>query len=142
MCENNLYGEFTPYEQVTAGEIRARAETLDIAARTIDGNDVWAVRDAAAEAVEQARSGDGPCFIEALTYRFVGHSRSDPGRYRKPGELDEWRERDPLKRLRDSIEGAEAVEASVEAEIEQLVENALAAPFPSPDPDAREFKDG
>ena len=142
VCENNLYGEFTPYEQVTAGEIRARAETLDIAARTIDGNDVWAVRDAAAEAVEQARSGDGPCFIEALTYRFVGHSRSDPGRYRKPGELDEWRERDPLKRLRDSIEGAEAVEASVEGEIEQLVENALAAPFPSPDPDAREFKDG
>jgi len=142
VCENNLYGEFTPYEQVTAGEIRARAETLGIAARTIDGNDVWAVRDAAAEAVEQARSGDGPCFIEALTYRFVGHSRSDPGRYRKPGELDEWRERDPLKRLRDSIEGAEAVEASVEAEIEQLVENALAAPFPSPDPDAREFKDG
>ena len=142
VCENNLYGEFTPYEQVTAGEIRARAETLGIAAQTIDGNDVWAVRDAAAEAVEQARSGDGPCFIEALTYRFVGHSRSDPGRYRKPGELDEWRERDPLKRLRDSIEGAEAVEASVEAEIEQLVENALAAPFPSPDPDAREFKDG
>ena len=142
VCENNLYGEFTPYEQVTAGEIRARAETLGIAAQTIDGNDVWAVRDAAAQAVEQARSGDGPCFIEALTYRFVGHSRSDPGRYRKPGELDEWRERDPLKRLRDSIDGAEAVEASMEAEIEQLVENALAAPFPSPDPDAREFKDG
>jgi TPP-dependent pyruvate/acetoin dehydrogenase alpha subunit len=142
VCENNLYGEFTPYEQVTAGEIRARAETLGIAAQTIDGNDVWAVRDAAAEAVDQARSGDGPCFIEALTYRFVGHSRSDPGRYRKAGELDEWRERDPLKRLRDSIEGAEAVEASVEAEIEKLIENALAAPFPSPDPDAREFKDG
>jgi acetoin:2,6-dichlorophenolindophenol oxidoreductase subunit alpha len=142
VCENNLYGEFTPYEQVTAGQIRARAETLDIHAQRIDGNDVFAVREAAREAVDRARGGDGPCFIEALTYRFVGHSRSDPGRYRKPGELDEWRERDPLKGLRDSIEGAEAVEASVEGEIEQLVENALAAPFPSPDPDAREFKDG
>jgi acetoin:2,6-dichlorophenolindophenol oxidoreductase subunit alpha len=142
VCENNLYGEFTPYEQVTAGEIRARAETLGIAAQTIDGNDVWAVREAASEAVDRARSGDGPCFIEALTYRFVGHSRSDPGRYRKPGELDEWRERDPLKRLRDSLDDAEAVEASVEAEIEQVVENALAAPFPDPDPDAREFKGG
>jgi acetoin:2,6-dichlorophenolindophenol oxidoreductase subunit alpha len=148
VCENNLYGEFTPYEQVTAGEIRARAETLEIAAQTIDGNDVWAVRAAAREAVERARSGEGPCFIEALTYRFVGHSRSDPGRYRKPGELDEWKERDPLIRARATIEenvdGSEVdkVEASVEAEIEQLIENALAAPFPSPDPNAREFKDG
>jgi TPP-dependent pyruvate/acetoin dehydrogenase alpha subunit len=142
VCENNLYGEFTPFEQVTAGEIRARAETLDISAQTIDGNDVWAVRDAAREAVDRARAGDGPCFIEALTYRFVGHSRSDPGRYRKPGELDAWRERDPLKRLRESLDGADEVEASVEAEIEQLVERGLAAPFPAPDPDAREFKDG
>jgi TPP-dependent pyruvate/acetoin dehydrogenase alpha subunit len=142
VCENNLYGEFTPFEQVTAGEIRARAETLEIPARTVDGNDVWAVREAAAEAVERARAGDGPCFIEALTYRFVGHSRSDPGRYRKPGELDAWRERDPLKRLRGSVENAEEVEASVEAEIHQVVDRGLAAPFPSPDPSAREFKDG
>jgi len=142
VCENNLYGEFTPYEQVTAGEIRARAETLQIHAQTIDGNDVFAVRDAAREAVDRARGGDGPCFIEALTYRFVGHSRSDPGRYRKPGELDEWRERDPLKRLRDSVPDADEVDASVEREIAQLIENALAAPFPDPDPNAREYKDG
>jgi len=142
VCENNLYGEFTPYEQVTAGEIRARAETLQIHAQTIDGNDVFAVRDAAREAVDRARSGDGPCFIEALTYRFVGHSRSDPGRYRKPGELDEWRERDPLKRLRDSVPDADEVDASVESEIAQLIENALAAPFPDPDPNAREFSGG
>ena len=142
VCENNLYGEFTPYEQVTAGQIRARAETLEIYAQTIDGNDVFAVRDAAREAVNRARGGDGPCFIEALTYRFVGHSRSDPGRYRKPGELDEWRERDPLKRLRDSVPDADEVDASMESEIAQLIENALAAPFPDPDPNAREFSDG
>jgi acetoin:2,6-dichlorophenolindophenol oxidoreductase subunit alpha len=142
VCENNLYGEFTPYEQVTAGEIRARPATLEIPSVTIDGNDVWAVREAASEAVERARTGDGPCFIEALTYRFVGHSRSDPGKYRKPGELDAWRERDPLTRLRDSVDDADDVDASVEAEIAQLVENALAAPFPDPDPNAREFKDG
>lgn len=148
VCENNLYGEFTPYEQVTAGEIRARAETLEISAQTIDGNDVWGVQAAAREAVERARSGDGPCFIEALTYRFVGHSRSDPGRYRKPGELDAWRERDPLVRARAAIEerfddaDIDEVDASVEAEIEQLIERAVAAPYPSPDPDAREFKGG
>src|SRR3954449_11242975 len=142
VCENNRYGEFTPYEDVTAGEISDRPATLGIPSITIDGNDMWKVRETATEAVERARRGEGPQFIETLTYRFVGHSRSDPGRYRKPGELDEWRERDPLKRLRDSIDGAESVEASMETEIERLVENALAAPFPSPDPDAREFKDG
>jgi TPP-dependent pyruvate/acetoin dehydrogenase alpha subunit len=150
VCENNLYGEFTPWEQVTAGQIRARAETLEINAQTTDGNDVWAVQAAAREAVERARSGDGPCFIEALTYRYVGHSRSDPGKYRKPGELDAWRERDPLIRARAVIEeqfegsGAELEEVadSVEAEIEQLIERGLAAPFPDPDPSAREFAGG
>jgi TPP-dependent pyruvate/acetoin dehydrogenase alpha subunit len=148
VCENNLYGEFTPYEQVTAGEIRARAETLQISSATVDGNDVWAVQKAARSAVDAARRGDGPCFIEALTYRFVGHSRSDPGRYRKPGELDAWKERDPLLRARAAIEehvdgsSVDEVEASVEAEIAQMVERGLAAPFPAPDSDAREFKDG
>jgi TPP-dependent pyruvate/acetoin dehydrogenase alpha subunit len=150
VCENNLYGEFTPWEQVTAGQIRARAETLEIHAQTIDGNDVWEVQRAAREAVERARAGDGPCFIEALTYRYVGHSRSDPGKYRKPGELDAWRERDPLIRARavieEQFEGSgtelEEVADSVEAEIEQLIERSLAAPFPDPDPSAREFKDG
>ncbi|MGZ4203396.1 MAG: thiamine pyrophosphate-dependent dehydrogenase E1 component subunit alpha [Thermoleophilaceae bacterium] len=150
VCENNLYGEFTPWEQVTAGQIRARAETLEIHAVTVDGNDVWAVQDAAREAVERARGGDGPCFIEALTYRFVGHSRSDPGRYRKPGELDAWKERDPLLVARAAIEerhdggGAELdrISAEVEDEIADLIERALAAPFPEPDDTAREFKDG
>ncbi|HET8673646.1 MAG TPA: thiamine pyrophosphate-dependent dehydrogenase E1 component subunit alpha [Thermoleophilaceae bacterium] len=150
VCENNLYGEFTPYEQVTAGQIRARAETLELPSVTIDGNDVWAVREAAAEAVERTRRGGGPSFIEALTYRFVGHSRSDPGRYRKPGELDEWRTRDPLVKSRAWIsenvdDGSDAlgeVNASVEAQIEEMIERALAAPFPDPDPGAREFKDG
>lgn len=142
VCENNLYGEFTPYEQVTAGEIRGRAETLDIAAQSVDGNDVWSVQAAAREAVQRARVGEGPCFIEALTYRYVGHSRSDPGRYRKPGELDAWRERDPLIRARGSIGDTEEVDQAMETQIAQLIENALAAPFPDPDPHAREFKDG
>jgi acetoin:2,6-dichlorophenolindophenol oxidoreductase subunit alpha len=148
VCENNLYGEFTPFEQVTAGEIRARAETLEISAVTIDGNDVWGVQEAARSAVERARSGEGPCFIEALTYRFVGHSRSDPGKYRKPGELDEWKERDPLIRARSVLgehvdaSELEQLEASVDTQIEELAENALAAPYPAPDATAREFAGG
>jgi acetoin:2,6-dichlorophenolindophenol oxidoreductase subunit alpha len=148
VCENNLYGEFTPWEQVTAGQIRQRAETLEIPSFTVDGNDVWAVRDTAREAVERARGGGGPCFIEAMTYRFVGHSRSDPGRYRKPGELDEWRLRDPLTVARtaigerfDGAEELERVDGSVEEEIAQIIERALEAPFPVPDAAAREFSD-
>jgi TPP-dependent pyruvate/acetoin dehydrogenase alpha subunit len=148
VCENNLYGEFTPFEQVTAGGIRARAETLQLPACTVDGNDVFAVRAAALAAVGRARAEHSPQFIEALTYRFVGHSRSDPGRYRKPGELDAWRERDPLSLVRAALtdrlaaEPADvaAVESEVEAELEQIVQRSLSAPFPTPGP-ARQFKE-
>jgi TPP-dependent pyruvate/acetoin dehydrogenase alpha subunit len=147
VCENNLYGEFTPWEDVTAGQIRSRPEAFEIPAETIDGNDVWTVRAAARAAVERARSGAGPQFIEALTYRFVGHSRSDPGKYRKPGELDAWKERDPLKLARATLvdrlgaDGADvdAVDAQVEELMEQIVERGLAAPYPEPGP-AAEFK--
>ena len=62
----------------------------------LDGMDVRAVRIAAAEIVDRVRAGGGPEFVEARTYRFVGHSRSDPGKYRPEGELERWRERDPL----------------------------------------------
>ncbi len=96
VCENNGYGEYTAFQSVTAGELRARAEVMEVPAETIDGMRVWAVRDAAARALEHARSGNGPAFIEALTYRFVGHSRSDPGLYRPEGELDKWKTRDPI----------------------------------------------
>jgi acetoin:2,6-dichlorophenolindophenol oxidoreductase subunit alpha len=149
VCENNLYGEFTPWENVTAGQIRSRPEALGMPAATIDGNDLWTVREAAATAVDHAREGRGPAFIEALTYRFVGHSRSDPGKYRKPGELDSWRERDPLTLARRGLGEAHGIEperidevvASVDAEIDQIVERGLAAPFPDPAAAVREFKE-
>jgi TPP-dependent pyruvate/acetoin dehydrogenase alpha subunit len=148
VCENNLYGEFTPWEDVTAGQIIDRPRTLQIPSEQVDGNDVWAVRDAAAAAVERARGGGGPSFIEALTYRYVGHSRSDPGAYRKPGELEEWKRRDPLLKGRAALKerfGADdavvdEVDAGVEAQIAELIEQGLAAPYPQPGP-AREFKE-
>jgi TPP-dependent pyruvate/acetoin dehydrogenase alpha subunit len=148
VCENNLYGEFTPWQQVTAGEIRSRPETLGIESVTIDGNDVWTVQETARRAVESARAGNGPQFIEAMTYRFVGHSRSDPGRYRPPGELDTWRERDPLKRAekvlteRFAVDSSalEATQASVEKQIALLAERGRAAPFPDAGSPVTEFK--
>lgn len=148
VCENNLYGEFTPWEDVTAGEIAARPKALGIPTVTIDGNDVWTVAGAARSAVEHARSGAGPAFIEALTYRLVGHSRSDPGRYRKPGELEAWRSRDPLlqaeRRLGDeyAVSGDEIgeIQTSVDAEIAEVVRRGLAAP-PPPTRTGSEFAD-
>src|SRR5919109_3234645 len=124
VCENNGYGEYTPFRSVTSGEIRARAEVMEVPAETIDGMSVWVVREAAERAVAHARSGKGPVFIEALTYRFVGHSRSDPGAYRPEGELDEWRARDPIVLLRAQLE-AEGVDAATLDAIEQELTQTL-----------------
>ena len=147
VCENNGYGEYTPFRSVTAGEIRARAEVMGVTAETIDGMSVWTVREAATKAVAHARAGDGPVFVEALTYRFVGHSRSDPGAYRPEGELDRWRERDPIVVLRRQLEaeGVDAaeldeIEQETSAQLERMRAEGLAAPFPT-ELTAREFKD-
>jgi len=147
LCENNGYGEYTPFEQVTAGPIRARAEAMEVPAETVDGMSVWAVREAAQRAVGHARSGGGPFFLEAITYRYVGHSRSDPGKYRPEGELDRWRERDPLTLLRARLESEgvpgstlDEIDAAVAGELVQIEERGLAAPFPEPRAFS-EFKD-
>jgi TPP-dependent pyruvate/acetoin dehydrogenase alpha subunit len=147
LCENNGYGEYTAFQSVTAGEIRARAEVMEVPAETVDGMSVWTVREAARRAVEHARAGNGPAFVEALTYRFVGHSRSDPGAYRPDGELDRWRARDPIVVLRGQLEaegmdGAELdrIERETTAQLEQMRASGLAAPFPT-ELTAREFKD-
>jgi TPP-dependent pyruvate/acetoin dehydrogenase alpha subunit len=147
VCENNRYGEYTPFESVTAGEIRGRPESMDVPTETVDGMSVWTVRAAAARAIEHARAGNGPAFLEALTYRYVGHSRSDPGAYRPAGELDEWKARDPIVLLRSRLEEEgvaaselAAVEQEVSDDLERMRERGLAAPFPSTLA-ASEFKD-
>ncbi len=134
VCENNGYGEYTPFEAVTPGGILPRAAALEIPAAQIDGMDIRATRAAAAEITARVRDGGGPEFVEAITYRFVGHSRSDPGKYRPEGELDRWRERDPLVVARAGL-GLDAgeldrVEAEVAEELERIEAAALAAPFP------------
>jgi acetoin:2,6-dichlorophenolindophenol oxidoreductase subunit alpha len=147
VCENNGYGEYTPFRSVTAGEIRARAEVMGVTAETIDGMSVWTVREAARTAVAHARAGDGPVFVEALTYRFVGHSRSDPGAYRPDGEFEQWKARDPIVVLRTQLEaeGVDAgdldeIESEMSAQLGRMRESGLAAPFPT-ELRAHEFKD-
>jgi TPP-dependent pyruvate/acetoin dehydrogenase alpha subunit len=149
VCENNGYGEYTAFEDVTAGALRARAEVMDVTAETIDGMSVWTVRDAARRATEHARAGAGPAFVEAITYRFVGHSRSDPGKYRPEGELDRWRERDPLvvaeQRLRSAHglgdEELERISRAVDDELDRVEAAGLAAQFPA-SLDTPEFSTG
>ena len=147
VCENNGYGEYTPFQSVTAGEIRDRVEVMEIPAETIDGMSVWTVREAAGRALDHVRSGNGPAFVEAVTYRFFGHSRSDPGAYRPEGELDDWKMRDPIVVLRAQLEAEgvdsarlDELEQELGDELERMRERGLAAPFPT-ELNATEFKD-
>ena len=144
VCENNLYAEFTPVADATAGgDIAARASSYALPSAIVDGNDLWAVREAAACAVQRARGGDGPTLLECKTYRHYGHSKGDPAPYRSKDELQSWLERDPLKLARarllddglaeDQIAGGEA---ATKALIEHAIEGALAAPYPDPGADA------
>jgi acetoin:2,6-dichlorophenolindophenol oxidoreductase subunit alpha len=138
VCENNWYGEFTPLAKSTAGaDIAARARPFGIPSQVVDGNDLWAVHAAAREAVDRARSGRGPTLLECQTYRHFGHSKSDPATYRPSGELERWKEHDPLlvarQRLRElgvSEDDVLAVEDAINARMHRAVEAALAAPYP------------
>jgi TPP-dependent pyruvate/acetoin dehydrogenase alpha subunit len=144
-CEHNLYGEYTPWLQVTAGaNIPARAAVLGIPTDSVDGNDVQAVASAADAALHHARSGRGPAFVEFRTYRHVGHSRSDPGDYRPAGELERWLERDPLVLARAALadaEGVAATDACVAQRIEQVFATAQSSPYPEPGLPASEYCD-
>jgi pyruvate dehydrogenase E1 component alpha subunit len=141
VCENNLYGEFTPMAQVTAGaDIAGRAAAYDIPSAVVDGNDLWAVSEAAHVAVTRARAGDGPTLLECRTYRHFGHSKSDPAKYRPPEEVERWMARDPLTLARERLLGdgvtddeLGTIEAEVEALMERAIEAARQAPFPDPD---------
>ena len=96
--ENNLYGMGTHVDRTHAGgrDIFQSADMYKIPAAQVDGMDVLAVREATMEAVQRVRSGDGPVFLEAMTYRFRGHSVADPTAYRDSSEVDAWRDRDPI----------------------------------------------
>ncbi|HEY1569580.1 MAG TPA: thiamine pyrophosphate-dependent dehydrogenase E1 component subunit alpha [Solirubrobacteraceae bacterium] len=144
VCENNLYAEFTPMADATAGaNIAGRAQGYGMPSAVVDGNDVWAVSAAAADAVARARAGNGPTLLECKTYRHYGHSKSDPASYRTKEEVEEWLERDPLglartRLLREAVteEQITVAEQSVADQIDRAIENALAAPYPDPAADA------
>ncbi|HEX9114730.1 MAG TPA: thiamine pyrophosphate-dependent dehydrogenase E1 component subunit alpha [Anaerolineae bacterium] len=141
VCENNLYAASTPYRATfkIAG-VAQRASAYGMPGATVDGNDVLAVYQAAAEAVDRARAGNGPTLLECMTYRQCGHSRSDPRGYRSRAEETEWLQRDPIPRFRSWLlaqtvigsDGLQQLEDSVAAQIQEAIAYADASPLPQP----------
>lgn len=146
-CENNLYGEGTPLSKATPiTDLAIRAESYAFPGVIVDGNDPLAVYETVQEAAGRARSGGGPTLIEAKTYRFRGHYEGDPQVYRLPGEMEEWRQRDPVpafrKRLLDSGLFDETVLKGVEAEVQAQLEEAVAFASAAPVPEVSEAMAG
>lgn len=143
VCENNLYGASTPVSQIVAVEnVADRAVAYGMPGVIVDGNDVLAVRDATQTAVERARAGEGPSLIECKTYRLCGHSRSDACNYRTREEEAEWRDKDPLLRIRKllteetglaTLSDLEQVEAEVETVLADAIQFADESPEPAPE---------
>ncbi len=143
VCENNLYMEYTPIGDVTAvrNPAAGRASAYGLEPILIDGQDADVVYRTAKDAYDKARSGGGPSLIECLTYRYSGHSRADPAKYRPEGELDHWRgNRDPVRIYRERLlEGGISettlleIEADVRRRVDEATETCKAAPAPSED---------
>ena len=142
VCENNLYGEYTPASETVAGEILARPRAFGVHAESVDGQDVQAINGTMRRLVERARRGEGPAFVECKTYRYYGHHVGDVNReYRSRDEERDWMtHHDPLQTLSTRLidqglsEPAvfERILTDVKAEVDAGVRFALDAPFPEP----------
>lgn len=142
ICENNFYGMGTALKKSSAlQEIHKKAAAYAMPGERVDGMDVFAMREATARAVAAARAGEGPTLLEAICYRFRGHSMADPVLYRGKEEEQTWRARDPIATLRARLEaegllGPEdyaALEREVLAKIEEAVRFAEESPEPAPE---------
>jgi pyruvate dehydrogenase E1 component alpha subunit len=138
-CENNLYMEYTPIHEVTAvpDPAAGRAAAYGLSPIIADGQDADAVYWTAKAAIEKARLGGGPSLIECKTYRYSGHSRADPAKYRPEGELDLWKQRDPIRIYRARLLSAGIAEQAlveIEEQVRRQVEEATAKCKASPEP--------
>ena len=134
---NNLYGEYSPQMTTTSTvDLARRADPHGMPGVVVDGQDVDVVNATVSEALERARGGGGPSLLEMKTYRYRGHSRTDPAKYRAPGELERWKERDPITILGAklaaegllSVEEQDAVRTTIQADIDAAALRAAEAP--------------
>jgi len=144
IIENNKYSMGTSQKRHAAGDLSARAAGYGIPTEKVDGMSVLAVRAAALKAVDHVRGGNGPMLLEVMTYRYRGHSMSDPGKYRTKDEVEEMREHhDPIDHIRQTIiESGKFSEESfkaVDKEIKEVVNAAADFAQQSPEPDAAEL---
>ena len=142
ICENNMYGMSSAIGDMTnIDQLSKRAVAYGIPGVTIDGNDVLAVKETVERAVERARNGAGPTFIEAKTYRFKGHSKSDKQLYRMEEEVEAYKKRDPIIQLEQKLLGAaidaadriKAIQRTVQREVEAATEFATVSDEPGID---------
>ena len=140
ICENNLYGEYSPLRTTTpVDDLAVRATAYAMPGIVVDGNDVDEVYTQTSAAIARARAGEGPTLLECKTYRYSGHSRTDPGKYRKPGELDTWKARDPItqlgQRLADMDLMSQEAQEDLRREMQEYIDGASAraaeAPYPA-----------
>ncbi len=146
ICENNRFGMGTPIERASAlYDLSQKACAYNMARACVDGMNVLAVRKVAAEAVERARKESAPTLIEARTYRFMGHSMSDPthGHYRTKAEVEEQKRHDPIRQLTAALESRGLVNREsledLEEKIRDVVEEAVAYAERSPDPEPQDL---
>jgi pyruvate dehydrogenase E1 component alpha subunit len=144
VCENNQYGMGTAVERASAvPEMRQKAEGYNIPNSRVDGMNLMEVREATAEILEKIRSGGGPYFLEAITYRYRGHSMGDPERYRKPEEIHHWQETDPIgiyrKYLIEKGIASDAELDSQDEDAERVVLKAIEFAEQSPEPAPEEL---
>jgi pyruvate dehydrogenase E1 component alpha subunit len=140
VCENNLYAESTPwYYHCAAKDISDRATAYGMPGVLVDGTDVFAVYEAAGEAIARARRGEGPTLIEARAFRYYGHFQGDPLTYRTPEEEEEYRRKDPIEQFRRRVvernlvteEELEAIDVQAKEAIEEAIRFAEASPYPA-----------
>jgi len=141
VIDNNMYGEYSRVNLTTPiADLHLRASSYAMPAAVVDGMDVVAVMAALEDAAALARSGGGPTLVEAKTYRFAGHSRADTAPYRPEGELELWRERDPLLVTRRALiataladdTSLDRIDSDVRARLDETVRRVSALPGPSP----------
>ncbi len=142
VCENNQYGMGTSVARASAvSDIRQKANGYNIPNDCVDGMNLMEVRAAAEKYIDVVRSGNGPYFLEAMTYRYRGHSMGDPERYRKPEEIKKWQVEDPIGIYHQHLTGnsianeaeLEAVEKRAETDVHEAIEFAESSPEPAPD---------
>lgn len=144
ICENNQYGMGTSQARaMSLSDVAQKACAYDMASEFVDGMDVLAVREATLRAAERARKDGSPTLMEVRTYRFRGHSMSDPGNYRTRAEIEKYQERDPIKLFAGNLKQKNVIDDAelkrIEAEVKATVEQAMNFADQSPEPEAKEL---